>query len=35
MIGDITMNLHALGSVLQETKFGGSKPGDSNLGVPA
>lgn len=35
MIGDITMNIYELGSVLQDTKFQGTYPGDSNLGLAA
>lgn len=34
MIGEMTMNIHELGSVLEQTKLTGPNPGDNNLGEP-
>lgn len=30
----MTMNIHELGSVLEQTKLTGPNPGDNNLGEP-
>lgn len=30
-----TMTIHEIGNVIQDTKFAGVPPGDSNLGLPA